>query len=122
MINSDHGRAPNGRFANGNSGGPGRPRRAVERDYLAVISQTCPPEVWQMVVDRAVQDAQAGDARAREWLTRYVIGSQPASLLELSVWDQRGYTADEQVRQLHAKQDHAAAYQARLDATRHKPR
>lgn len=37
----------------------------------------CPPETWALVVERAVQDAQAGDAKAREWLSKYLLPAAP---------------------------------------------
>lgn len=66
-------RGKNGQFAEGNVGGPGRPRRPVEEIYLLAITRACPPEVWQQVCGRAVEDALAGDAKAREWLSRYLV-------------------------------------------------
>jgi hypothetical protein len=53
---------------------PDRPRRPVEREYLAVLADVVPLEVWREVVQRTVDDAKAGDARAREWLTRHLLG------------------------------------------------
>jgi hypothetical protein len=63
-----------GRFAKGNAGGPGRPRRQTEREYLRAVLGACSIEDWEEVVRRAVVDAKAGDARAREWLSAYVLG------------------------------------------------
>lgn len=68
------GRRSNGQFANGNPGGPGRPRRPVETDYLKALSEACPPETWREIVNRAVRDAVAGDPQARAWLSKYLLG------------------------------------------------
>ncbi len=65
---------PAGKFAPGNPGGPGRPRRAIERDYLLAISEACPLETWRAIVERAIRDAKHGDAKAREWLASYLVG------------------------------------------------
>lgn len=73
MDAGDNGRDKRGRFAPGNTGGPGRPRRAVERDYLAALSDECGPDTWRRIVRRAVADAEAGDATARAWLGRYLL-------------------------------------------------
>ncbi|QDS97687.1 hypothetical protein [Adhaeretor mobilis] len=70
-------RSNNGRFLKGNPGGPGRPRRAVEADYLAAITNRVTLEDWQEVVGRAIEDAKKGDARARDWLSRYLVGVDP---------------------------------------------
>jgi hypothetical protein len=43
----------NGRFAVGNPGGPGRPRRAIEREYLAALSDTVSLGDWREIVERA---------------------------------------------------------------------
>jgi hypothetical protein len=83
-----NGRTSRGQFAPSNPGGPGRPRRATERDYLAALSEACPPGVWREIIERAVIDAKDGDAKAREWLARYLIGGpkqEAESLLSLAV-------------------------------------
>jgi hypothetical protein len=83
------GRDGDGRFALGNPGGPGRPPRVTERDYLAALAGECPPETWRAICRRAVNDALAGDAKARDWLSRYLLGS-PGELPALwwATWDE----------------------------------
>ncbi len=83
MMSSDH-RQGNGRFADGNPGGPGRPRRAVERQYLAALSDAISLEDWQEIVKATVTRAKEGDSKARDWLTRYVIGENPRTLTDLA--------------------------------------
>jgi len=75
----------NGRFAPGNPGGPGRPRRQVEREYLDALTAAVPMDRWRLVVDRAVEDAIAGDPRARDWLGRYLIGNPTPTPMEVEV-------------------------------------
>jgi hypothetical protein len=58
-----NGRDSGGRFAKGNRGGPGRPPRAIERDYLRALSDRCPLETWGRIVDKAVEDALNGDGQ-----------------------------------------------------------
>ena len=65
----------NGQVVPGNPGGPGRPRRVTECDYLRTLTEECPPETWRAICRRSVQDALAGDARARDWLARYLLGN-----------------------------------------------
>lgn len=67
-----------GRFAVGTKGGPGRPRRQTEADYLHVMMTTVTMETWQTIIRAAVEAAQCGDAKAREWLARYLVG-EPAT-------------------------------------------
>jgi hypothetical protein len=78
-----NGRDSKGRFTAGNSGGPGRPRRETERQYLATISDACPPDAWREIVKRAVEDAKAGDPKARDWLAAYLVGRPASSALTL---------------------------------------
>ena len=61
-----------GRFTLGNPGGPGRPRRATEATYLLALSDACPPETWQRICQKAVEQAIEGDASARAWLSKYL--------------------------------------------------
>lgn len=68
-------RKKNGTFAPGNSGGPGRPKRAVERDYLLKLTTGCSPEDWQEIIEKTVSMAKEGDAKSREWLASYLLGS-----------------------------------------------
>ncbi len=87
------GRNGRGRFTPGNPGGPGRPRRVAERDYLVALTEECPPERWRAICRRAVADAEAGDAKARDWLARYLLGN-PAELptLHAATLDPEGRT------------------------------
>ncbi|HLZ73340.1 MAG TPA: hypothetical protein VKV26_25830 [Dehalococcoidia bacterium] len=73
-MKSTSGRNGTGQFTPGNPGGPGRPRRETERAYLSIISEACPPETWRQIVERAVDRAKYGDAKAREWLASYLVG------------------------------------------------
>ncbi len=55
-------------------------QRQTESAYMAVVMRVCGLEVWQAVVQKAVDDAQQGDAKARDWLTRYLLGEPSARL------------------------------------------
>lgn len=68
------GRNPDGTFAPGNPGGPGRPPRATERQYMAVVMTACDLDAWRAIVERAVEDAKNGDGAARAWLASYLLG------------------------------------------------
>lgn len=94
------GRNNNGQFAPGNPGGPGRPRRNIEQEYLAVLSDTVSLNDWKEVVLRALADARAGDAKARDWLTQYLIGEQPPKLIDVAEQESRGRTAEDAIGQL----------------------
>jgi len=97
-------RDAHGRFAPGNPGGPGRPRRSVEADYLRTLSDAVPPERWAAIVEAAVSEAEAGDAAARAWLARYLLPEPPAkgevpALVRLAAAEMNGGDAgDDEVR------------------------
>lgn len=77
-------RNPDGTFAPGNAGGPGRPPRRTEREYLDAVMHECSLDDWRAVVRKAVEDAIAGDAPARRWLANYLVG-KPAGKETLTV-------------------------------------
>lgn len=55
-------RRNNGQFKKGNPGGPGRPPRMVEMDYLSALSEHVPREEFAEIVRDAVARARNGDA------------------------------------------------------------
>jgi hypothetical protein len=69
------GRTRDGKFAAGNPGGPGRPRRAAEREYLTVLAEACSLDDWRAIVATAVASARNGDPKARAWLASYLVGT-----------------------------------------------
>jgi hypothetical protein len=82
------GRDSAGKFAAGNTLGPGRPARQTERSYVKVMMQNCSLEDWAAIVARAVADARSGDGVARQWLARYLCGNPDKSApspLELEI-------------------------------------
>jgi len=91
------GRTPRGTFAAGNPGGPGRPRRKIEADYLKALTETVPPGRWRRIVERAAADAEAGDATARSWLGRFLLGAEAPTLKELAIQEASGQSLDELV-------------------------
>jgi len=62
------------KFTKGNPGGPGRPKRQTEAAYLETMLAAVPLDVWQKIVESAVQAALSGDDRARSWLGKYLVG------------------------------------------------
>ena len=64
-----------GRFIKGASGNPqGRLPKRVEQNYLQVSEGVCTFDVWREITMKAVEQAKQGDARARQWLSDYLIG------------------------------------------------
>jgi hypothetical protein len=70
----DNDRDGGGRFALGNQGGPGRPKRATEAEHLQGLSCIVSVEDLRAIARRAVADAKKGSARARDWVSRYLLG------------------------------------------------
>ena len=62
-----------GKFAAGNPGGPGRPFLRQQR-FLVAINDAVDPDTWKEIIQRAVDDAKAGDYRARDWLSKWLLG------------------------------------------------
>jgi hypothetical protein len=90
-------RDANGRFLRGHPGMGGRPRRAVEQDYLATLAEAVPLRRWKKIVARAAADAEAGDPKARRWLGDMLMGKQPPPLTTLAATELAG-TLDEEIR------------------------
>ena len=76
QSNSTAVRDAHGRFLPGNKCSTGRRPVAVERRYLEITQANCTEADWAPIVQRAVADAKRGDHRAREWLSRYLIGGK----------------------------------------------
>jgi hypothetical protein len=49
-----------------------------------------PLDRWRAIVERAVTDAEQGDAKARDWLSRYVTGGTPNGLTDLAAYEAAG--------------------------------
>lgn len=87
-------RDANGQFQPGHSiKSPGRPRRAIEVEYLKALSDEVSLDDWKEIVRAAKDAAKAGDAKAREWLASYVIGDKAPALSELALMDLYDATA-----------------------------
>ena len=70
-----NGRDGLGRFVVGNPGGPGRPRRATEAAYQQALSRVLSAADLEAIARRAVADARRGSARARDWVSAYLLGN-----------------------------------------------
>lgn len=99
-------RTTDGKFASGNAGGPGRPPRPVERDYLASLGDSVPLESWKKIVATAVDRAIEGDSKARDWLSRYLLGNQASDkpMLDLARRELQGLSSQQEIEK-HAECD-----------------
>lgn len=59
-------------------------RRPIEREYLATLNAAVPLETWQAICKRAADDALAGDAKARDWLAKWLLGLESRLLTVLA--------------------------------------
>lgn len=77
-------------FQVGGPGGPGRPNRQTEAGYLQTMMQVCNLDSWREICERATAEAKQGDPKAREWLSRYLVGAPETAAprpLEIIVGD-----------------------------------
>lgn len=71
--------------------------RAIERDYFAAIMDRVDLETWGAIVDKAIQDAKAGDAKAREWVAKYALGANPLTLTDLATREALGVESGHEI-------------------------
>jgi len=72
-----------GRFLKGHKlSGPGRPNAKTEEEYLRILRHAVKPADWEHIIYTAIAFAKANDARAREWLSDYLLG-KPAQEVKL---------------------------------------
>lgn len=71
---SDLCRDDKGRFAPGNSGGPGRPKLSYEQECSKTLQDAVSQDDWLEIILRTLQDAKKGDHRSRQWLANYLLG------------------------------------------------
>ncbi len=57
-----------------NGNGKVKQRRPIEREYLATLNAAIPLVSWQAICKRAADDVLAGDAQARDWLAKWLLG------------------------------------------------
>jgi hypothetical protein len=60
------------------------PRRPIEREYLATLNAAVPLDTWQAICKRVADDALAGDAKARDWLAKWLLGLESRLLTVLA--------------------------------------
>jgi hypothetical protein len=71
--------------------------RPVERDYVAVLGDAITPDVWRVIVNKAVELAKDGEPKAREWVTRLVLGRDVMRLSQLARRESQGITAGDEI-------------------------
>jgi hypothetical protein len=72
------------RWKKGVSGNPqGRPKKKLETAYHRCLVSRCNIKEWGLIVDRAVKDAKDGNDRARDWLSRNLLGRDPVPLIQV---------------------------------------
>ena len=59
-------------------------RRPIEREYLAALNAAVPLEKWQGICARAADNAIAGDAKARDWLSKWLLRLEARVLTTLA--------------------------------------
>lgn len=113
---TNDGRDSGGRFAQGNRGGPGRPRRAIEHDYLAALGDGLTLADWAVIVKRAVDDAKNGSHTAREWVSKYALGSNPMGLIDLARRELLGVTPGDEMAVMNTEESKQHIFKS-IDST-----
>jgi len=67
-------RDDSGKFAKGNPGGPGRPKKEREQRFYEITLSTVTFDDWKDIVNKAIAQAKKGDPVARKWLSDYLMG------------------------------------------------
>lgn len=62
-----------GRFVKGVSGNPGG-RPIDQSKYLKRIDTAMTLKRWRAIILKAIEQAERGDAKARQWLSDYILG------------------------------------------------
>jgi len=78
--------------------------RAIERDYLAALTEAVPLETWREICKMAAAQAKNGHPKARDWLARYLLGEQPTDLLSLAADEHAGHTTEAEVERQSKRQ------------------
>lgn len=68
-------------------------RRPVEREYFATLNSVVTLDVWKRICLRTVADAEAGDARAREWLAKHLMQAEARTLTVLAAEESQSDSA-----------------------------
>ena len=82
-------RNSDGTFSKGWDGGPGRPAREVEQDYLTASMMSCTPVRWGEIVQCAVTDCDDDDdprirADARLFLKGIIFGKGERGVIDVA--------------------------------------
>jgi len=64
--------------------GKAKARRPIEREYMATLNAAVPLDTWQAICMRAADDTVAGDAKARDWLAKWLLGLESRLLTVLA--------------------------------------
>jgi hypothetical protein len=83
------------------------------------LSATVSLEDWRAIVQAAVASAKDGDAKAREWLARYLLGEKPLTLTALAADEAAGLDAERDILESLADRDENRRWEERIKAPRY---
>ncbi len=67
-----------------NGNGEAERRRPIEREYLATLNAVVSLDKWRTICEKAADAALAGDARARDWLSKWLLATESRPLTVLA--------------------------------------
>jgi len=85
--------------------------------YLRALSDALPVDTWSEIVQAAIARAKDGDAQARAWLTRLILGAAAPTLSDLAKVETLNLEPDD-VIESEAQLDQIAAHQPEDDFDR----
>lgn len=88
----------------------------IERDYVETFYCKLTLEMWGEIVDGAISAAKEGDAKAREWITRLVLGESPMTLTELAQRRALGVQSEHEIAALRDEIENPDEHDAILKA------
>jgi hypothetical protein len=59
-------------------------RRPIEREYLATLNAVVSLDTWKTICQKAVDEALEGDAKARDWLAKWLMTFETRPLTVLA--------------------------------------
>lgn len=100
--------------------GNGKPerRRPIEREYLVTLNAVVSLDRWRAICEKAADDALAGDARARDWLSKWLLATESRPLTVLAAQESGATPEAAAEAELEARRQAIEDYQREAERNR----